>query len=85
MTGEIVALVGSLIASAFALVRYAMTQNRSLLDRFVAFLERSGERRESVDAGFQSALERLGENVRENSALLARVAERLGIGSQLCP
>ncbi len=79
MTAEIAALLGSFLASSFALVRYAMAQNRTLLDRFVAFLEDALKRQEQVNDRFGSALERLGENVRENSAFLARVSERLGI------
>ncbi len=80
MSPEVVGLIGSFLASAFALVRYAMTQNRSMLDRFVVFLEGALQRQEQVNGRFQHALEALGENVRENSALLARVAERIGLG-----
>lgn len=79
MTAELLALLGSFVASAFALVRYAMTQNRAVLDRFVSFLEGALQRQEQVNERFQSALQDLGENVRENSALIARVAERLGL------
>lgn len=80
MTPEIVALLGSFVASAFALVRYAMNQNRSILDRFMAFLEKATYRQETINGRFQQALENLGANVRENSILLARVAERLDLG-----
>lgn len=78
MSAELLALVGSFIASAFALVRYAMTQNRSLLERFMGFLEGAMKRQEQVNDHFQAALERLGDNVRENSTLLSRIAERIG-------
>ena len=77
MTPELLALLGSFVASAFALVRYAMNQNRSLLDRFVTFLESAMQRQEQVNERFEEALQKLGENVRENSALIARMSERL--------
>ncbi len=79
MSVELLALLGSFVASAFALVRYAMNTNRSLMDRFVAFLEGAHRRQEKVNERFQSTLDRLGDNVRENSALIARVAERIGL------
>jgi hypothetical protein len=77
MSAELAALVGSFIASAFALVKYAMNQNRSILDRFVQFLQQTTDRQERVNEQFQRAMDQLGANVRENSILLARVAERL--------
>ena len=79
MSAEILALLGSFLASSFALVRYAMAQNRSLLDRFVRFLEGAMQRQEGVNDRFQSALEKLSQNVAENSLLIARVSERLGL------
>lgn len=54
-----------------------MAQHRTMTDRFVTFLETSLRRQEEVNARFQSALEGLTENVRENSTLLARLAERV--------
>lgn len=79
MAAETLALVGSFVASAFALVRYAMSQNRSVLDRFIGYLEHAMERQEAINSRFQSTIESLGANVRENSVLLARVAERLDL------
>lgn len=65
------------MGASFALIRYAMAQHRTMTDRFVTFLETSLRRQEEVNARFQSALEGLTENVRENSTLLARLAERV--------
>jgi hypothetical protein len=73
---ELFALLGSFVASAFALVRFSFSQHRSMADRFVTFLEDALHRQEAVNLEFRQALEQLTENVRENSQLLARLAER---------
>jgi hypothetical protein len=78
-TGEFLTLVGSFLASAFAIVKYSLAQHRSMVDRFVNYLEASLKRQQEVNESFQEALEGLTENVRENSLLLGRVAERLSI------
>jgi uncharacterized protein YigA (DUF484 family) len=74
---ELLAVVGTFVGAAFALIRYAMAQHRAMTDRFVSFLEDSLRRQEAINAGFRSALEGLTENVRENSTLLARLSERV--------
>jgi hypothetical protein len=74
----VLALAGSFAASAFALVRYALKENRSVSDRFTSFLEGALKRQEDSNRSFQGALENLVENVRDNSALLIRVLEKLG-------
>ncbi len=79
---ELLALLGSFVATAFALVRHALGQHRSMTERFVGFLESSLRRQEQVNAQFESALEQLTVNVRENSALLSRVAERIHAGGE---
>jgi uncharacterized membrane protein YccC len=77
---ELLALLGSFVAGAFALLRLALTQQRSLTERFVAFLEELVRRQEEASSNFEGALETLSANVRENSALVSRVAERLNAG-----
>ena len=76
---QLFVLLGSFVASAFALLRYSQSQNREMMHRFVGFLESSLRRQEELNERFQGALENLTENVRENSHLLGRVAERLQI------
>lgn len=76
-TAELIALLGSFVGAAFALVRLALTQQRSLTERFVGFLEESLRRQEESTENFEAALESLSSNVRENSALISRVAERM--------
>jgi hypothetical protein len=71
-------LTGSFAASAFTLVRFALRENRSVTDRFTTFLESALATQEEVNQGFQRAIESLNENVRDNSALLGRVLEKLG-------
>ena len=73
---ELVALLGSFVASAFALVRFSFIQHRAIAERFVSYLESALARQEALNDGFRAALEELTENVRENSALLGRLAER---------
>jgi hypothetical protein len=71
-------LTGSFAASAFTLVRAALKENKAVTDRFTGFLEGALARQEEVNVGFQQAIESLNENVRDNSALLGRVLEKLG-------
>ncbi|MEQ1823166.1 MAG: hypothetical protein ABL949_11695 [Fimbriimonadaceae bacterium] len=73
---ELIALLGSFVASAFTLLRYSLGQHRGMVDRFVAFLEDSVHRQEAVNRGFAEAIDRLTETVRENSLLITRLAER---------
>lgn len=74
---ELFALLGSFVASALALVRFALVQHRSMLDRFMAFIVDAQTRQIETQDRFESALDRLTENVRENSTLLTRIAERM--------
>jgi hypothetical protein len=74
---QLLTLLGSFVAAAFALVRLALTQQRALTERFVGFLEDSLRRQEESTTNFEAALESLSCNVRENSALISRVAERI--------
>jgi hypothetical protein len=75
---QALALCGSFVAAAFALVRYTLRENRSLSDRFTGFLESSLARQEDVNRGFKDAIESLNQTVRDNCALIGRVIERLG-------
>jgi hypothetical protein len=74
---QLIGLLGSFVAAAFALLRLALTQQRALTERFVGFLEESLRRQEEATTNFEAALESLACNVRENSALISRVAERM--------
>lgn len=74
---ELFALLGSLVASAAALVRFALVQHRLMLDRFMAFIVDAQTRQNETQDRFEDALDRLTENVRENSTLLSRIAERM--------
>ena len=73
---ELFALLGSFMASAVALVRFALVQHRSMLDRFMAFIVDAQQQQNETQDRFESALDRLTETVRENTALLARISER---------
>jgi uncharacterized protein YigA (DUF484 family) len=74
---ELLALIGSFVASAFAIVRFSLAQSKAMSERFVSYLESSLQRQEAINMRFQSSLEELTRNVRENSLLLHRIAERM--------
>lgn len=65
-----------MVAASFALVRYALAQNRTTSERFTAFLERSLRRQEEVNEHFRLALDALGSAVRECVARLDRMQEK---------
>ncbi|MFY9234648.1 MAG: hypothetical protein WAO58_09335 [Fimbriimonadaceae bacterium] len=73
---ELATLLAGFVGSALALVRFSFNQHKAMAERFVTFLESALRRQEEVNEGFRSAIQELTENVRENSALLARLAER---------
>jgi len=77
-TPELLGVVGGLVASAFALVRLTLHQQRGLTDRFLSFLEASLRRQESTIAEFQTSLQSLEDSVRENTKLVRSLVEKLG-------
>ena len=79
---ELLALLGGFVAGAFALLRLMLNQQRVLTERFVGFLEDLVRRQEEASANFEAALAQLSDNVRENSALVARMAERCSNGGK---
>ncbi|MFQ3669132.1 MAG: hypothetical protein SNJ74_04690 [Fimbriimonadaceae bacterium] len=74
---ELFVLLGTFVGTAFAIVRYAMATGRDATERFMDFLGASVERQDDTNRRFQEILERHGEIMRENSALLQRLSERL--------
>jgi len=77
MNAELVAILGAALASAFALVRMRLGQHRSLIDRFVTFLETGMKRSDRTTERIAAAVDSLGETVRENTAVIARLTERM--------
>lgn len=82
---ELATLLASFVGSAFALVRFALNQSRATSERFVTYLEGSLERQEKINADFRNTLDQLTSNVRENSALLNRMADRIGVHQDASP
>ena len=76
---QIVALVSGLAASAFALVRLILNQQKVITERFVGFLEASLRRQEATIAGFRSSIENLSAGVNENTQVVRRLAEHAQI------
>lgn len=71
---EALLFLGGALASAFAMVRLGMAQQRSLLDRLIAFLQSHGERQDRL-AG---AVEALGERISDNTIAVVRLLDRSG-------
>lgn len=85
MTSDVPSIAGALAAfagGAFALVRFALTQARTITERFVGYLEDALKRQEAINERFEHTIAQLSESVRENSALLARVVERMAPGAE---
>ncbi|HRF61141.1 MAG TPA: hypothetical protein PLH94_14655 [Fimbriimonadaceae bacterium] len=76
---ELLLLLGGVTASAFALARIGLAGQRRLLERFAGFLESSIRRQESIQERLAEALDGLREEVRDQSRLLGRLAEREGL------
>lgn len=76
---ELLVLLGSFVASAFALIRLSLGQQRAIFERFMGFLERTVERLEAANERFSSAVQSVGEGLRENTQVLGRLSERAGV------
>ncbi|MBV6458961.1 MAG: hypothetical protein HONBIEJF_02100 [Fimbriimonadaceae bacterium] len=77
MNAELVAILGAAVASSFALVRMSLGQHRSLIDRFVSFLETGMKRSDRANERIAAAVDALGETVRENTAVISRLTDRM--------
>lgn len=71
-------LVAGFAASAFALVRLSLAQQRALTDRFVSFLEQHTARQAQTIDGFRDATDALKESVQENTRVVRSLVERFG-------
>ena len=60
-------------------MRFSLTQQKALTDRFVTYLEEAMNRQAEINECFQPALEELTQCVRDNSQLLTRIAERVKV------
>ena len=76
---NLIAVVGGVAGSAFALLRLVMRQHPNLTDRFVGFLETSLTRQETTLNGLADSLAGLDEGVRENSKMMRMLGEKAGI------
>lgn len=76
---SLVSLVAGVAASAFAVAQLALRQHRVMTDRFVTFVETSLARHEKSMAGFRDAVTHLDDGVRENTQVVRRISERLGV------
>ena len=74
---ELLPALAGFIASAFAVVRITLGQQKALTDRFLSFLEASLRRQEAAVDEFRGTLQTLDDSVRENTALVRRLSERL--------
>ncbi|MBS1721793.1 MAG: hypothetical protein JSS66_02170 [Armatimonadetes bacterium] len=77
---ELVTLLAGFLATAFAILRLAVAQNRGVMDRFVSFLEGAVQRQDHTIDGLREAVERLNDGVRENTLLVRQMSEWLQVG-----
>lgn len=73
---ELFVLLGALAASAFALARQGLVQQRAILERFVGELADGLRRQENANA-------RLAEAVAENTAAIMRLSERMRLDEEV--
>jgi hypothetical protein len=71
------ALAGTFVASAFALVRFTLRENRCITDRFTGFLEGAVTRQEATNKSFREVLEKLVATVDDNSSVLTRILDQV--------
>jgi uncharacterized coiled-coil protein SlyX len=76
---DLFVLLGGFAASAFALVRLTLAQQKAVTDRFVGFLESSIQHQDETIDGFREAVSTMTQGVQENTQLLRRVAERFHV------
>lgn len=74
---NLLGVVGAFVASAFALMRMTLNQQKALTDRFVGFLEASLRNQESTILGFRQSVDQLRDTVQENTVVVRHIAERL--------
>lgn len=67
---EVVALLGGATASAFAIVRLGMAQQRALVERLIAFLQSHLERQ-------ATSLDGLATRVSDNTVAIQRLLDRV--------
>jgi hypothetical protein len=79
---EPTALLAGFAGSAFALMRLALTQHKSLTDRFVGYVETSAGRQDETLRGLKSSVDALRDGVRENTQVVRRIAERLHVAER---
>ncbi len=78
MSGEQLALaIVALFGSALALIRASLGQQKSVTERFVAYLEQSSREILDNNRRLTQAVDALGTGVRENTLLIRSVAESL--------
>lgn len=74
----IISILGGAMASAFAVTKMSMAQQRSTVDRFMTFLEAAVQRQENQSQRFAEAVDHLADNVREHTIMLRALAEKRG-------
>lgn len=76
---SLVLIVGA-VTSAFAVVRLGMAQQRSLLERLMAFLQTHAERQSTSGDRLARAVEGLSERLADNTLAVARLIDQTHSG-----
>ncbi|HRI44893.1 MAG TPA: hypothetical protein PLL78_00730 [Fimbriimonadaceae bacterium] len=74
---EAVALLGGATASAFAIVRLGMAQQRALVERLIAFLQSHLERQSEGADRIAGSLDGLATRVSDNTTAVQRLLDRV--------
>lgn len=72
-------LLGGIVTGILALARFTLNQHKTLVGQFVAFVETSLRKQEDASLKIAEAMRELAEGTRENTNMLRRVGEQLGV------
>ena len=72
-------LLGGIVTGILALARFTLNQHKTLVGQFVDFVETSLRKQEDASLKVAEAIRDLAEGTRENTNMLRRVGEQLGV------
>lgn len=76
---EAMVMVGGAIAAAIALARLSFSLHRTLVERFMEFVEKSLERQEATHEKLCGSVDSLTRGISENTGIVRRLAEKLAV------
>ena len=76
---DLAVLLGGVVTGILALARLTLNQHKTVVDRFVGFVESSLSKQEEASQKVADAIHDLAEGTRENTSMLRRMGEQLGV------